>query len=129
MAAVMAQRGTCPYVKVGAIIAREGRILSSGYNGAPSGMQHCIHGPRMDDEPVKPCLTAVHAESNAIAFAARHGNVLGWATMYTTLTPCRQCAQLIIQSGIERVVSLARYRDSAGEELLTDAEIPVEVYP
>lgn len=127
MAAVMAERGTCPYIQVGAVVARDGRILTSGYNGAPSGMKHCDHGPRLLNDPVIPCITAIHAEANAIAFAARHGTSLQDATMYSTLTPCRTCAQLIIQSGMKYVISAEEYRDPAGVELLLDAGLNVLV--
>jgi dCMP deaminase len=123
----MAERGTCPYIKVGAIVARDGRILTSGYNGAPAGMEHCTHGDRNSDLPIAPCTTAIHAEANAIAYAARHGAPLHDATMYTTLSPCRTCAQLIIQSGISRVVCMEMYRDPVGVELLRAASIAVSL--
>ena len=127
IAYAMAQRGTCPYIQVGAIVARDGRILTSGYNGAPAGMEHCTHGDRDPDLPITPCLTAIHAEANAVAFAARFGVSLNEATMYTTLSPCRTCAQLIIQSGITRVVCMEMYRDPSGVELLRAASIAVSL--
>ncbi len=126
-ARLMAARSTCPHARVGTVVAREGRVLSSGYNGSPAGMEHCTHGPRRPgDEPVT-CPTSVHAEANAVAFAARHGTALEGATLYTTLTPCRPCAQLIIQAGITGVVAAEWYRDQSGVELLRDAFVSVIV--
>jgi dCMP deaminase len=127
IAKVMAERGTCPYIQVGAVIVRDGRILSSGYNGAPAGMKHCTHGALRDLSNVTPCTTAIHAESNAIAYAARHGTALRDATLYTTLTPCRTCAQLVIQAGIVRVVAGEWYRDRTGVDLLRDGFVAVSV--
>lgn len=115
-AALVAERGTCNRAKVGVVIARDGRILSTGYNGAPSGMPHCHHSLNSD-----PCTTAVHAEANAIAFAARHGVALEGAELHTTLTPCQPCAQLIINAGIVRVISFQPYRDQSGLKLLRAA--------
>jgi dCMP deaminase len=126
IAYAVAARGTCPYNKVGSTISRDGRVLTTGYNGAPAGMDHCSHGPR-DPENVVPCTTAVHAETNAIAFAARWGVALGGAVMHTTLSPCRTCAQLIINAGISRVVCDEVYRDPTGIDLLVDAGVDVDV--
>lgn len=125
MAAQLAQRSTCSRRHVGALIARDGRILSSGYNGAPTGMMHCYH--REDERPDQGCKIAVHAEANAIAFAARFGTMVTGATMYTQATPCMACAQLIIQSGIVRVFANEWYRDRSGARLLQDATIDVTV--
>lgn len=123
VAHAMAARATCSYLHVGAIVAREGRILTSGYNGAPAGMPHCDHAPRVPGEPVTPCTTAVHAEANAVAFAARYGTALDGGTMYTTVSPCVACAQLIINSGINRVVTDSLYRDETGWNMLLLANV------
>lgn len=115
-ACIIAQRSTCDRAHVGVVISRDGRPLVSGYNGAPSGMPHCQHSA---DEP---CLTAVHAEANAIAFAARWGVGLQSAELFTTWTPCLACAQLIINTGIARVVWGTPYhRDNTGLPLLEKA--------
>lgn len=124
---VWAARSTCSYTHVGAVVHREGRILSSGYNGAPAGMPHCEHPPRVPGIPVQPCRTAVHAEANAIAFAARHGVPLYLAEMTTTVTPCVACAQLIVQAGITTVYADEAYRDPAGVELLKAASVEVVI--
>lgn len=122
MAEVVAERGTCSRLYVGAIIARDGRSLSMGYNGAPAGLPHCNH--RMNDED--PCLWAVHAEANAIAWAARHGVTTDGTELFSTHEPCRACAQLIINAGIMRVVFSHPYRIHDGFDLLVQAGIEVE---
>lgn len=180
-----AARGTCPRLQVGAVFARDGRTLTSGYNGAPRGMPHCdhelfvvppncLHSPghpmitwpdwmqpfirrhpdgttdfdwkrgvepgsvftldsglftlHSDISIVPPCQIAVHAEANAVAFAARHGISLEGSTLYTTTMPCATCAKLIINVGAVRVVADRPYaRESAGERLLTDAGLALTV--
>jgi dCMP deaminase len=128
---VMARRGTCLRAQVGCVIALDGRILSTGYNGAPRGMPHCEHldGLRSAERPpdAEPCTTSVHAEANAVAFAARYGVSLDAAVLYTTLSPCVTCAQLIVNSGIQRVVCGAVYRNTGGVELLLHAGVAVDV--
>jgi dCMP deaminase len=125
IAVTMSERGTCSRNRVGVVIAKDGRILGSGYNGAPSNMQHCFHA---DDEPLDAgCKIAIHAEANAIAYAARHGVSLAGATLYTTLSPCWPCAQLIIQAGILRVRADQAYRDVSGIDLLRAAFVEVNI--
>lgn len=140
MAEAAAQRSTCSRFHVGAIAAIESRPLVSGYNGTPSGMPHCDHtcdcgntdqygdlidklGCDIDCASQGPCKLVVHAEANAIAFAARHGIQLNTSTLYTTLEPCFTCAQLIINAGIVEVVYGVSYRDHAGMELLIAAGV------
>lgn len=127
VAQVIAKRSTCSRRAVGAVLSREGRILSTGYNGAPAGMDHCDH--TIDDDPAITCPYVIHAEANAILFAAKHGVATEGADLYTTLTPCDNCAKMIINAGILRVLALERYpRSSAGVALLTKAGIQWEVY-
>lgn len=121
-AKLWAERGTCNRLQVGAIVSRNGRILSSGYNGNPSGIKHCMH---LVDTP---CKTAVHAEANAIVAAAKHGISVDKATIWTTHCPCLACASLIINSGIDDVVYELDYRDRSGVELLIDAGVAVYKY-
>lgn len=127
VAGAMAARSTCSYASVGCVLARDGRLLSSGYNGSPAGMPHCLHPTRVAGKPVEPCSTAVHAEANAVAFAARHGVSLQGATLYTTMTPCVACAQLIIQAGIVKVIAALAYRDPRGWDLIYDANVERKV--
>ena len=153
-AKLVALRGTCSRLQVGAIVAREGRILVTGYNGAPAGLAHCdhdcrcpkvrcTHGPQSFNPgcphdqtgtgvqhqsncpQVVACTTAVHAEANAIAFAARYGMSLDGGTLYCTDTPCIPCAQLMINAGLTEVHYIREYRDSRGLELLRAARLTV----
>ena len=130
VAYVMAARGTCPTRQVGTVIALDGRILATGYNGAPSGMRHCTHAPVVYDEPTiakePPCTNAVHSEANAISFAARYGISVMNATLYTTSMPCGSCAKLIIQSGIQRVIYDQEYRDTVGLDTLHEANFQID---
>lgn len=138
VAHMYSQRSTCDRNRVGAVISVEGRIITTGYNGAPAGMPHCGHNtgltfdppPSFGELPVRQveigCKAAVHAEANAIAFAAKHGLAIKGATLHTTLSPCYACAQLIVNGGIVRVVFSRPYRDPAGVELLVSARVLVE---
>lgn len=119
------RRSTCLRLQVGAIIVRDGRVISGGYNGAPSGFSHCtadICGPD------KPCTRTVHAEANAIAFAANCGIATYGCEMWITDSPCNECAKLIINAGIVGVTFLRPYRDQGPVELLAKALIKVKFY-
>lgn len=122
MAVVAATRSTCSRLHVGAVLARDGRVLSTGYNGAPARRPHCVH---RDD---RPCRAAVHAETNAVAFAARHGVTVEGATLYLTHSPCLGCAGLLINSGVVEVVYLEHYRSDDGIRELTAAGVTVRRY-
>lgn len=126
VAQLVAKRGTCERAQVGAVISIDGRIISSGYVGAPPGAPHCIDGTGCEIGPNDGCVRTVHAEANAIAFAARHGTAVGGATIYCTHSPCRECAKLIASAGIRRVVYIYAYRDESGLQLLETLRIPVE---
>lgn len=117
IARIIAERSTCSRAQVGCVIARNSRIISMGYNGAPSGIAHCKH--KKDN----PCLEAVHAEMNAIAFAARYGISVEGCVLYTTLSPCKPCAQLIINAGINCVIYANLHRDKSGLVLLEQAGV------
>lgn len=119
MADVAAQRSTCSRLQVGAVLSRDGRILSTGYNGAPSGETHCEH---LDDLP---CTQSVHAEVNALVFAARHGVSTEGASFYVTHAPCYGCAGLLINAGVDTVYFRSHYRSKDGLDRLVDAEIVV----
>lgn len=119
IAEAVARRGTCNRLYVGCVIARNSRAITTGYNGRPSHMAHCAH----EDE--LPCLEAVHAEANAIVFAARHGTAIEGAELYSTHQPCLACSQLIINAGIIKVTYWHPYRDDAGLLLLEDAGLEV----
>lgn len=132
-----AQRSTCSRLHVGCVIERDGRILVQGYNGAPAGLPHCDHGctcgrpnergwaHSSDCNSQSPCTRAVHAEQNAISFAARHGVGLNGATAWITNQPCMSCAQSLINTGIVQVYFMEAYRLQDGTELLKEAGIEV----
>lgn len=113
----------CIKAKVGAIIARDGRVLATGYNGTVSGHDNCceieINGV------LKTSPFTVHAEQNVISYCAKNGISTYGATMYITLSPCQLCAKLIVQAGIKRVVFLDLYKDTSGLEFLKDCNIEI----
>lgn len=119
-AQLIARRSTCLRLQVGALVARDGRILVTGYNGAPSGLPHCT--PK-NCNPDEPCTRAVHAEANCIAFAAKHGISLQEAVMYTTDSPCMECAKLIINAGIVSLHYQRDYRDPKPVDLLASVGV------
>lgn len=119
IAQLVAKRSTCQRASVGAILAREGRIFSMGYNGAPAGLPHCDHG----SDNLIPCRRTVHAEANAIAFAAKNGVPTNLCDLYCTHSPCNDCAKLIINAGIARVIYVEPYRDPDPIQLLHDAGV------
>ncbi len=138
-AELWSNRSTCSRASVGVVISRDGRVLVSGYNGAPSGMDHCDHscdcapGSSMTPHsPVcpsqQPCKNVVHAEANAISFAARYGVGVAGAELHTTRVPCLNCAGMIINAGIAKVVWLEEHREMEGFFRLTQADVEVVRY-
>lgn len=130
IAQAFARRSTCPRGSVGVVIVRDRRIIATGYNGAPAKMAHCSEvGCHIDSATFSPdangrgCTRAVHAEANAIAYAAREGIALEGTTLYTTHSPCVRCAQLIINAGVREVVYNIAYRDQTGLDLLDAASV------
>jgi len=120
-----ARRGTCGRLQVGAVISRDGRIISTGYNGPVSGADHC--GNDVCDKD-KPCTRSVHAEANAIAFAARYGTAIDGCTLHTLYSPCPGCADLLINSGIKEVVYKVEFRDNVGIGKLMLAGVTVRQF-
>ena len=121
MAEVWAQNSYCKRRKVGALLVKERTIISDGYNGTPSGFENIC-----DDENGVTKPYVLHAEANAITKVAKSGNSSQGATLYVTASPCAECAKLIIQSGITRVVYRDAYRLTDGIDLLKRAGITVE---
>ncbi len=124
IADVVAKRSNCIRRSVGAIIVKDKNVISAGYNGTPVGVQNCFEGgcPRCaSDTPAgtayDTCI-CVHAEENAIAFAARHGLSASEAAIYTTLRPCIGCLRLLIQAGVEEVIYAEDYQYPAELEEL-----------
>jgi dCMP deaminase len=128
LAVIYSTRGTCERAQVGAVISREGRAIASGYVGAPAGLPHCTD-VGCDIGDAGGCIRTVHAEANAIAYAARSGTSTEGATIYSTHAPCLDCAKLIINAGLTRFVYDFIYRDPRGLQLLRDAGVEVEQYP
>lgn len=120
---IVSKRSSCQRLQVGAVIAVSGRILSTGYAGAPSGFPHCSE---LICDLSKPCIRTVHAEANAIAFSARNGISIQFSTLYTTHSPCWDCAKLIVNAGIIRVVYMEEYRLKEPLDLLRTAGIKIE---
>ena len=121
MAHIWSENSYCTRRKVGALIVKDKIIISDGYNGTPSGFPNVCEG---DDGLTLPCV--LHAEANAITKIARSGNNSDGATLYVTDAPCIECAKLIIQAGIVRVVYARSYRLTDGIDLLRQAGIEVE---
>ena len=111
----------CVRSKVGAVLVKDGNIISFGYNGTPSGMDNSCE----EDNVTFPHV--IHAECNAILKAAKTGNSVDGSTLYLTLSPCLDCSKLILQSGIKRVVYLNEYRNPQGIDFLKQF-ITVEQY-
>ncbi len=120
MAQIWAENSYCKRRQVGAIIVKDKMIISDGYNGTPSGFENICED---DNGLTKPYV--LHAEANAITKIARSGNNSDGATLYVTSSPCIECAKLIIQAGIKRVVYSEEYRLKDGIELLKRAGIEV----
>jgi len=123
MALTIAQRSTCPRKNVGALLVKEGRILSMGYNGSPHGTPHCIDEGCIIS-PEGGCIRTQHAEANAVAWAAREGIATRGTDLWTTLSPCPSCAKLLINAGVIRVFCLEPYRLADGYEMLARSGIP-----
>jgi len=120
MARIWAQNSYCRRRQVGALLVRDKMIISDGYNGTPSGFENDCED---DNNKTKPYV--LHAEANAITKVARSGNSSEGATLYVTSSPCIECAKLIIQAGIKRVVFSEKYRVEDGINLLKRAHIEV----
>ena len=121
MAKIWAENSYCTRRKVGALIVKDKMIISDGYNGTPAGFENVCEN---EDGFTKPYV--LHAEANAITKVAKSGNSSKGATLYVTASPCMECAKLIIQSGIKRVVYRDSYRLTDGVDLLKAAGIEVE---
>jgi len=121
MAMIWAQNSYCKRRKVGALLVREKMIISDGYNGTPSGFENVCEN---ENNRTKPYV--LHAEANAITKVAKSNNSSEGATLYVTSSPCLECAKLIIQAGIKRVVFTENYRVEDGINLLKRANIEVK---
>jgi dCMP deaminase len=131
---VVGERGTCDRGRAGCVIAKDKRILSTGYVGSPVGTKHCDEvGHEMhtitheNSSQTRHCIRTTHAEQNAIVTAARFGVALDGATLYCHMAPCYTCAKMIINAGIKRVVSQMDYHGAErGKEIFDEAGVVFE---
>lgn len=129
---LVARRSTCLRRAVGAVIVKDKRILSTGYNGAPSGIRHCIETGCLREQLTVPSgekhelCRGIHAEQNAIIQAAYHGVSIKSGTLYCTNLPCSICAKMIINAGINNICYASGYADTISEEMLKEAGIKVK---
>lgn len=121
MALIWSENSYCTRRKVGCLVVKDKMIISDGYNGTPAGFENIC-----EDENGVTKAYVLHAEANAITKLARSGNNSDGATIYCTDSPCIECAKLIIQAGIKRVVYFREYRITDGIDLLRRAGISVE---
>jgi len=132
----VSKRATCDRGRAGCVIVRDKQILVTGYVGSPRGLAHCDEVGHLmkkvtheDGSESFHCVRTVHAEQNAITQAARRGIALEGATLYVRMTPCRTCAMLIINCGIERVVCEKKYHAAGeSEDMLKEAGITLDYF-
>ena len=133
LASVVAERATCRRHHMGAIAVRDKHILTTGYNGAPSGLKDCLELGCLRDEMGIPSgerheiCRGVHAEQNVIIQAALHGISLEGSTIYCTHTPCVLCAKMLVNAKIKRFVSFGKYNDNAFISLFKEAGIGLDI--
>ena len=131
IAEIVKKRSTCLRREVGAIIVKDNRILSTGYNGAPKGLPHCSETGCLRAELNVPSgerhelCRGLHAEQNAIIQAAVFGTAIDGATIYTTLSPCIVCTKMIINAGIKRIVLRENYNDDLAIKMIRESAIEV----
>jgi dCMP deaminase len=121
MAKTWSELSHCDRKKVGALIVKNGMIISDGYNGTPSGYDNCCENENWETH-----WYTIHAEANAILKCARHGHSCDGSTLYQTHSPCKECSKLILQSGITRLVYIEDYKDLEGVEFLINSGVKVE---
>ncbi len=129
IALLVARRSTCRRRRVGAIMVRDKRILATGYNGAPTGLPHCLDIGCLREELEIPSgerhelCRGLHAEQNVIIQAAHHGVSIEGATLYCTNLPCSICSKMLINAGIRDIIYQEGYADSMTEEMLSAAGV------
>jgi dCMP deaminase len=134
IAELAATRSTCLRRQVGAVIVKDKKILTTGYNGAPSGLKHCLDIGCLREKLGVPSgerhelCRATHAEQNAIVQAASFGVSIRGGTMYSTTQPCILCTKLIINAGIKRIVIQDSYPDQMSREMLKEAKVRVQIH-
>ena len=135
IAELAATRSTCLRRQVGAVIVKDKKILATGYNGAPSGLKHCLDIGCLREKLKIPSgerhelCRATHAEQNAIAQAALFGVSIRDGVMYSTNQPCILCTKLIINAGIKKIVIQDSYPDRMSKDMLKEAKVEIHIYP
>lgn len=130
----VAGRSTCIRRHVGAVVVKDKRLLTTGYNGVPSGIEHCTTRGCLRDQLGIPSgqrhelCRGTHAEQNALLQSARYGTPIDGSTLYCTTQPCAQCAKMIINAGIKELVFKGAYPDDLALELLKEAGITLTVF-
>ncbi|WP_130862954.1 deoxycytidylate deaminase [Bacilliculturomica massiliensis] len=133
MAEVAQKRSTCTRRSVGAVIVKDNRIMATGYNGVPTGIEHCGTRGCLREQMNVPSgqrhelCRGLHAEQNAIIQAAHLGQSIAGGTLYCTNQPCVICAKMIINAGIRRIVIRDGYPDELAVEMLAEAGLKVEI--
>lgn len=131
IATVVATRSTCMRRQVGALLVLNKRILSTGYNGAPSGLSHCLEVGCLREQLKVPSgerhelCRGLHAEQNAIIQAAVHGVAIKDSVLYCTHYPCALCAKMLVNAGVRSLVLSENYPDALAKELFTEAGIEI----
>jgi dCMP deaminase len=131
IASLVAKRSTCLRRSVGAILVKDKRVLSTGYNGAPSGIKHCMEVGCLREQlevasgQRHELCRGIHAEQNAIIQAAFHGVSIRGSNLFCTNLPCSICAKMIINAGIERIYYASGYADPMADEMFKEAGIEV----
>lgn len=120
MALEWAKLSHCSRKKVGALIVKDKMIISDGYNGTPTGFDNCCEDDNGDTH-----WFVLHAEANALTKIAKSNHNANGATLYITLSPCKECSKLILQAGIKRVVFINPYKDQSGLDFLKESGIEV----
>lgn len=135
IARLVAKRSTCLRRQVGAVLVRDKHILSTGYNGAPRGLAHCLDIGCLREQRGIPSgmqheiCRGIHAEQNAIIQAALHGVSTEGATLYCTHQPCVLCAKMLINAGVVRVVFAGEYPDALAREMMEEAGLVLDRWP
>jgi dCMP deaminase len=131
IAALVSRRSTCMRRAVGVVVIKDKRILSTGYNGAPSGLKHCEEVGCWREKLGVPSgeraelCRGLHAEQNAIIQAAYHGVQIKGSTLYATNQPCSICVKMLINAGVEKIVYLEGYPDELARQMLMESDIEV----
>ncbi len=129
---LVAKRSTCLRRQVGAVLVKDKNILATGYNGAPSGVAHCLDVGCLREQLQVPSgerhelCRGLHGEQNAIIQAAKHGTSIEGATLYTTTMPCVICTKMIINSGITRIVYEEGYADRLAGEMIAESGVVID---